>query len=71
MGIGTCDDLSGKGNSFCHQLVTDPAAGIREVEPGRYSKVPQLVLEIGSSRVICRDDMIEEDIQQGRSGNLT
>jgi len=71
MRIGAGNDLAGECDSLSHELMADPATDIRELESRRAGKVPQFVLEICSGGIVCRHDMVKEDICPGRMAHFS
>jgi hypothetical protein len=48
---------------LAHDLVTDPPPYIGEVKERTTGKLAELMLECRSRAVVCRDDMIEKDME--------
>ncbi len=70
MGIGTDDDHPGPDDPFAHHLVADPPAGIREFYPRYPGILPELRLERRGRPGVRRDDMVEDQAQALRVGEV-
>jgi hypothetical protein len=70
MGIRTYHYLARQRIPFSHKLMTYATPDVREMETGMTCKVAKFMLEVGGRRIVGRDDVIEQDKEISRAGEL-